>query len=550
MNYRKFVASFLLISVPFLVHAMEPQDKRVPKRPAGDDREEFQKRHSDFLTMFSEWVRTHPQPPAPEKDADTLLLEAATSGNIVQALHALEKGARINGKDGRIRDKPLGRAVWRGHVELALILIGRGADIYARDDCNNTLLLDAVPDLHIEGYECEDEARLRIFTFLMMRYPNVNIQQVCGVTPLRNAAVYARTDVARLLLERGADPHMQDIVGNTPLHEAAVALEVDDPVHSEKPFPIENYIKFIRCLLERGVNVNIRNRGRLTALDIALYNENGEIARFLIQYGAIATPTQIKDAIKNPLCQAAALGDINQVRTLLSDSRPHQEKYFALAYAVGQLHTDVVIELLDAETEVSSMIAMVQDILLRTELFVVERDKYNALLKLLVEHQSSSHVQPATDESSEESDSEEITVKELLLNNELLEAAVSGTAEQVSALLSQGLRPEYEMDALWIAALREDVKIAQDIVQLLLQHGVDANPYYCTSGTLLDVLSALPQAEREKRKGIIQMITDAVQRRELMRVQIAQPIGVFPMGLQPPRPSSPRGNDLNLHGAS
>jgi len=65
-------------------------------------------------------------------------------------------------------------------------------------------------------------------------------------TPLHSAAFYGRTEVAELLIERGANMNSQDTNGDTPLHRAAFAYS-------------RNSLNTVRLLIEKGANMNLVN---------------------------------------------------------------------------------------------------------------------------------------------------------------------------------------------------------------------------------------------------------------------------------------------------
>lgn len=90
-------------------------------------------------------------------------------------------------------------------------------------------------------------------------------------TPLHWAAYYNLTDIADLLLSRGANIEAQDKNGMTPLHDAVAFTSP----------------KMVTLLLRRGASVNAPNTAGDTPLHLAaMFNETSAIAESLIEAGA------------------------------------------------------------------------------------------------------------------------------------------------------------------------------------------------------------------------------------------------------------------------
>jgi len=117
---------------------------------------------------------------------------------------------------------PLHFAAYAGNVEVAKLLLDRGADINRRANTKfrNTPLQVSL----LTGQE-------EMAAFLIARGADVRIEQAEGFTALHEAAQIGSEKVITLLLDAGADPNSRGQDGRTPLgvarksgHEAAAKL--------------------------------------------------------------------------------------------------------------------------------------------------------------------------------------------------------------------------------------------------------------------------------------------------------------------------------------
>ena len=105
---------------------------------------------------------------------------------------------------------------------------------------------------------------------------NVNTPRAFGLNPLEWAIGSGRTDMVRVLIEKGANVNKRSLFGNgtTPLMSAA----------------IHGHVKIAKLLVEAGARVDLRDRHHgYTALVLAVNNNHPHVARYLIQHGADVT---------------------------------------------------------------------------------------------------------------------------------------------------------------------------------------------------------------------------------------------------------------------
>ena len=205
----------------------------------------------------------------------------------------LDKGARINSRD-RNGKSPLGRAALGGHVNVAKLLVNKGAKLAV--DERQTILFDFLVPLQTREMGNESE----ILSILLDKEADVNYTRVWdGGTPLHIAAEIGRVELMRALWERGASFEVRDRWGESPLHRATLRGEVEA----------------VRFLLDEGANPNaLDNRGSSPLTAAAEYGDV-EIARLLLQRGAEMDARNLSG--ESPLHCAAKEGDLKMVRFLL-----------------------------------------------------------------------------------------------------------------------------------------------------------------------------------------------------------------------------------------
>jgi len=137
---------------------------------------------------------------------------------------------------------PLHQAILRNRTEIALALLGAGANVDAPDRSQRTPLHLAV-----------ERANVPLVEALLARKARPNERDRMGWTPLHHAAAKDKVAVARALLAGGADPKVLSERGGTPLHEAAASGGAE----------------MVRLFLDAGVDPTIVSKLGVTALDIA-----------------------------------------------------------------------------------------------------------------------------------------------------------------------------------------------------------------------------------------------------------------------------------------
>jgi ankyrin repeat protein len=147
------------------------------------------------------------------------------------------------------------------------LLIAKGADVNAHEQkYGNTPLHGAANKGHVD-----------VANMLIAKGANVNVRDQGGATPLHGAANYGHVAVAELLIAKGADVHAKNQYDDTPLHWAAR----------------NGHLDMVKLLIAGGADVYAGRRGS-TPIDLADWKGHKDIAELLRQH--LYTPAAIEGA--------------------------------------------------------------------------------------------------------------------------------------------------------------------------------------------------------------------------------------------------------------
>jgi TonB family protein len=156
---------------------------------------------------------------------------------------------------------------------------------------------------------------------------DVNARDDEGKTPLFPAIMFGNLELAELLITNGADVNARSTSGFTSMHFAAFGGDK----------------KAIVLLIKYGADQNIKEQRGNTPLDIALSENNTELAEFLRSRGSTS-------GAADSIHVAAELGNIEAVKLLLDAGVDINEKdidgWTPLLYAVGR--DKIIVEFLIA----------------------------------------------------------------------------------------------------------------------------------------------------------------------------------------------------------
>ena len=315
---------------------------------------------------------------AESDDRETPLYLASKYGRQDAARLLLEHSADPNYQNAEGLT-PL-RAAWQGgHIDNVCLLLHHGADAKSPDNRGN-------PPLHVlvqEGY-CSNRSRLDfasppspeflkhrldIATLLLEHGADANFSDNSGQTllhiTLRWGVVEKSTgdliDIVRLLLNHGADANYPDIHGRTPLYIAT---------HG-------GFIDIVRLLLNHGADANYLDIYGKNSLHVALQRGSIDIVRLLLNHGADAN--YVDKYGKNPLHVALHMGADKIIRLLID--LPGINSWTSLHAASQKGQDDIVVSLLNHGVDANH-----SDSNGRSPLHAASREGHVNVVRLLLDH--------------------------------------------------------------------------------------------------------------------------------------------------------------------
>ncbi len=188
-------------------------------------------------------------------------------------------------------DKLLHKASQEGNIKLIKLLLSKGADINSKvkrtgfgnfeNEYEGTPLMEAIINRHVE-----------VAKLLIEKGANVNEESNTKLTSLMLASRNGYTEVVNLLLNTGADVNYKNENGQTALEIALkeyntylrdyISNKGDDNFRASILPSIERYESIAKLLIQKGANVDNKNSNGFTLLMSASKKGEVKVVKFLL----------------------------------------------------------------------------------------------------------------------------------------------------------------------------------------------------------------------------------------------------------------------------
>ncbi|XP_048735277.2 serine/threonine-protein phosphatase 6 regulatory ankyrin repeat subunit A-like [Ostrea edulis] len=256
--------------------------------------------------------------------ASLRLVHAAAGFGHTKILLLLKKyGCDMNAKSKLFHRTPLSYAVQSRQLGVIDYLVSLDLDV-------------SVTCLQYDNSPLHEAIQLRyvdvIYKLLSAKTVKINQVNAKGESPLICAARYHLHEGFLALLEAGPDCNVQDRKGNTALMMGVV-----------------RGMEYVKPLIEKGANTNIKNYRDQTALSFAMHMENSEIVSYLLENGG--DPNIVSTDGTPPIVFASITGAYDITQKLVKHGAEVASKnvqgYTALHVAAWNGHCDIMQLLLD-----------------------------------------------------------------------------------------------------------------------------------------------------------------------------------------------------------
>ncbi len=288
---------------------------------------------------------------------------------------------------------PLHEAVRYGRVDIARLLLSKGAKINAMDSLGKTPLLLIIPKnamqsmyplllknkaninqkdmygdtvLHVATMA---DAPVNTLALLTSNGASVNERNKEGVTPLALAIETQHPEQVQFFAKNGADVYAEDMEGNTPLTKA---LESESRAMLETLITSTNIastdssgntalhiavskdspLEYIRYLVQMGADVNARNKNGDSVLFISVQKNRRDAGDLLLEKNAdiFATNTQNNSPLRVALTQGGEIQDwlINSKTLNSTDGSGNTPLHYAAEWHLN----DAIISLIQKGAKV------------------------------------------------------------------------------------------------------------------------------------------------------------------------------------------------------
>ncbi|MHC4661912.1 MAG: ankyrin repeat domain-containing protein [Planctomycetota bacterium] len=276
------------------------------------------------------------------------LHEICKWGSEETAIYLIGKGADVNAKN-KSRMTPLHYAANHGKTGLVRFLIENGANIRAKDRRGQTPLCEtAWPGIigfiffeesqmtpeqlakHKEYIEELKRDKLETARLLVELGADAGSTDIHNSTILHTAAGSGFAEMAAFLIEKGADVNAKDTCNETPLHNAVEEGEKD----------------IVLLLINSGADVNVEGNNYGTPLCKAVLDSRLEIAKLLVENGANVNAGRQGRTLLHCAVQRA---DIKIIKLLLANGAEVNGTQYSSEKPYGMTPLDIALADYDRE---------------------------------------------------------------------------------------------------------------------------------------------------------------------------------------------------------
>lgn len=200
---------------------------------------------------------------------------ASLSNNIDAAEILVKYKANLNAVNFRC-ENAINIAARQNFLEMVVFLVRKGANLHNRSTSICPLFLAIRMEF------------LKMVELLLDLGVSIKEGWVATETvpPLQFACSYLNYSIIMLLIKRGADVNVKNVISNeTPLH--VTCFYIGTKYTGETLAALQT--KVAKALIDKGANVNAKDRDGRTPLDCAIYSENTDLCKLLLREGADIT---------------------------------------------------------------------------------------------------------------------------------------------------------------------------------------------------------------------------------------------------------------------
>lgn len=237
---------------------------------------------------------------APSKETGNNLLHIAMRRNLKEIAEGLiKRGVSLNSVN-HFQNTPLMEAITENHLSLAediLVQYGKTLDVDKQNKDGITLL-----------YLAASREAASIVQKLLELKASPDITTIDGETPLDKALTGSKIDCFRLLF---------DIRPKTNLHLVNTGTSGNSALHLAV---LMESVWLVKLCLERGLKINLCNRNARTPVHLALYVENLEVLRVLLESDKTRETVNISDHNGQTFLHSAARNGQFEVLKILVEN--------------------------------------------------------------------------------------------------------------------------------------------------------------------------------------------------------------------------------------